>query len=108
MTNIFQLIAVEAAKDCFKEFKVNNQEILQWTVSELSFNPSQNFKCSFLCKMESLGVMEKNKLEKEKLREVMKKKPEVYEKCSKFTGDDCDVAFKTFSCLFETNVKSSG
>lgn len=89
-------------------YSVNNQEVLDWTVSNPSFKPSKNFKCSFLCKMDNIGVMDNNKLNQEKLKSFLKKKPEVYEKCSRFSGDDCDVAFQTFNCLFQTDVKSSG
>lgn len=102
------MITVRAARDCFKEFSVSNQEVLDWTVSKPSFEPSKTFKCSFLCKMDNIGVMDSNKLNQEKLKTFLNKKPKLYEKCSNFKGDDCDVAFQTFNCLFETETKSSG
>ena len=77
-------------------------------MQKADFKPSENFKCSFTCKLENVGILEKGTIQKDKMKDMLKKTPKVFEECSKFSGSSCDVAYDTFNCLYKTESKVTG
>lgn len=95
------IITVQAHRNCFQEFGVAKSVVWMWIKGNDQFKPNKLFNCSFICQLDHVGLIyEKSKINQKKLEYFLKLRPGVYEYCSKFKGDDCAVAFATFSCVF--------